>query len=52
LSEEYGYGEGNFNREREEREIIEELAGVLVQAWPLGRSLTARSERPVAPAKI
>src|SRR6266853_1667869 len=35
LSEEYGHGEGNFNREREEKEIIEELTGVLVQAVAL-----------------
>src|SRR3954463_15399511 len=35
LSEEYGSGEGNSNREREEKEIIEELTGVLVQAAAL-----------------
>ena len=35
LSEEYGSADGNFNREREEKEIIEELTGVLVQAVAL-----------------
>ena len=32
LSEEYGSADGNFNREREEKEIIDELTSVLVQA--------------------
>jgi hypothetical protein len=40
LSEEYGSADGNFNREREEKEIIDELTSVLVQA--IARDAAAR----------
>ena len=40
LSEEYGSADGNFNREREEKEIIDELTSVLVQA--VARDAAAR----------
>jgi len=55
LWEEYGSDDGNFNAEREEYEIIDELTKILVQAVAEDAEVrqisNSRGPAPVAPAK-